>query len=199
MLKSITLIILLIFSFSAISTPTNHEGCCSNDLKIMMVDDFSDKDENRISWNANRRLTWDDFQADPEWWNNDIAAITSSVIQYKYSCENGKLNYSVKSIFLMDESWVKKKAKTAHYLAHEQLHFDVTEVFTRKLKEKLSKHTFRCDEVKKFESITKDILTDWQNTQKRYDYQTRYSLNKEKQDEWVAFIADILDAYDKYK
>jgi len=199
MIKSITLITLLIFGFSAVSIPTIHEGCCSNDLKIVMVDDFGDEDENRISWNANRRLTWDDFQADPESWNEDIAAITSSVIQYKYSCEDGKLNYSVKSIFLMDESWVKKKAKTAHYLAHEQLHFDVTEVFTRKLKEKLGEHTFDCDEVKKFESITKDILTDWQNTQKRYDYQTRYSLNKEKQDEWVAFIADILDAYNEYK
>ncbi len=199
MIKSSFLLTLVFFGFSLFNVLPSTTHNCQSSLRIEYVDDFVLNDDNRIPWNANRRLTWDDFQADPEWWNNDIAAITSSVIQYKYSCENGELVYAVKSIFLMDESWVKKKAKTKHYLAHEQLHFDITEVFSRKLKEKLSHHKFKCNEVEKFESITKELLTDWQNTQKRYDYQTRYSLNKEKQDEWVIFVANILNEYEAYK
>jgi len=158
-----------------------------------------EEDENRIEWSEGSRLSWDDFQADPQWWNDDIAAITSSLIQYKYSCQNGKLNYAVKTIFLKDESWVKKKAKTTHYLIHEQLHFDITEVFSRKLKAKLSNYEFKCNDVEKFEAITKEILTDWQNTQKRYDYQSRFSLNEAAQKKWEIFIPDILDAYSDYK
>lgn len=192
------------------SNVSNCSSSCHHNQKIEFVD-FSDAsnsaailvDEDRLEWSENRRLTWNDFQAYPpsprsERWTANVAAITSSVIQYSYVCENGYLKYSVKSIFLQDESWVKDNARTEDYLKHEQLHFDITEVFARKLKNKMLGRKFKCNETHIFERITNEVLSDWRNFQRRYDLETDYSLDTYRQGQWDDYIDRLLNVYDKY-
>ena len=164
---------------------------CVPTFKIVPESELEGK--NRLDWSAEDRLSWNDFQAKPDRDSWRIAAITSSVIQYRYYCEDGLLNHTVKSIFLKDESWVKDKARTENYLAHEQLHFDITEVFARNLRKELSKRTFKCNQAKDFEKAIDKVLKEWKATQIKYDRETEYSLDKSAQKEWIDMIGEILD------
>lgn len=154
----------------------------------------------RMEWEADRRLTWDDFQAKPpSRWSTDIAAITSSVIQYRYVCENGLLDYEIRSIFLKDESWVMSSSTTAAYLQHEQLHFDLTELFARKLKSRLSKKVYKCNEVGAFEKLVNDTLAEWRKTQQKYDWETGFSLRKTQQEKWNQKVPGMIAEYDEFQ
>lgn len=160
----------------------------------------SDNDENRRSWSEYMPLDWSDFQAVPPGMSKrNIAAITSSVIQYRYYCEDGKIQYSVQSVFLKDESWVRETARTNDYLRHEQLHFDITEVFARKLKRFLGQRTYYCDDVREFERQINDVLAQWRELQAKYDRETQYSLDYRRQASWNDYVATLLTRYEDYK
>lgn len=159
-----------------------------------------DNDNNRLDWSEYLPLDWSDFQAIPPGMSKrNIAAITSSVIQYRYYCEDGRIKYSVKSVFLKDESWVRETARTNDYLTHEQLHFDITEVFARKLKRFLGQRKYYCDEVREFEKQINEILAQWRELQAQYDRETQYSLNYRRQGNWNDYIRELLVKYEEYK
>ncbi len=191
-------ILLFILScFFVGSSDSNHNHDCSTHNNVVP---WSDDDMDRLEWSADHRLNWNDFLAEPpRRKNSNVAAITSSVIQYKYACENGYLNFDIKSIFLRDESWVRDNARTSDYLQHEQLHFDITEVFARKLRNRLSGEQFRCNEVYKFERIVNEQLAEWRKMQKRYDIETEFSLNYYQQDYWDEFVPRLLKIYEKHQ
>jgi hypothetical protein len=84
-----------------------------------------------IKWTERRQLAFSDFNgqmpASTPW-----AALTSSYVYFTYAPR--MVNYqrfSVYASFRKKESWMK--VKNEEVLNHEQLHFDITEVFARKL------------------------------------------------------------------
>jgi len=184
MLNLIPIFFCMLLSLSYFVAPS-----CVPEFRIVPASEINNLE--RIEW-SERRLSWDDFQAQPDRDSWRIAAVTSSVIQYRYHCKDGLLNYEVKSIFLKDESWVKDNARTTNYLAHEQLHFDITEVFARNLRKELSKRTFRCNEAKAFERSIQKVLDEWKKTQTKYDRETQYSLDKPSQREWMRMVDELL-------
>ena len=189
------LITFLLYLFGSGHSCTEHS--CAAHTAIVHAATLDD--DSRIEWSANHRLTWNDFQATPPYnkrWTSNIAAITSSVIQYRYSCENGYLEYDIKSIFLPDESWVKDNARTDDYLTHEQLHFDITELFARKLRNRLLGKSFKCDEVQRFEDEIKVSLDEWLKVQKTYDFETSYSLDLPEQRKWNDYVERLLNIYE---
>lgn len=192
---SVQFLLIILFHFFYAGHSGEHHTC-DHHIDIVPIEDILDDD--RIEWTEGHRLTWDDFQAVVPYrqrWTRNIAAITSSVIQYRYSCENGMLKYDIKSIFLPDESWVKDNARTEDYLMHEQLHFDITELFARKLRNRLMGKTFACDEVQKFENEIQITLDEWQKLQKKYDYETAYSLDYFEQSQWNDYVKRLLNVY----
>ena len=92
--------------------------------------------ENRHIWRE-QPLQWEDFQDTPDA-ANPFHANTSSGLSYswslKTSIKGSELNYQVESFFNPDLSWVKPGKESLHLLAHEQLHFDITELHARKLR-----------------------------------------------------------------
>ena len=86
--------------------------------------------------------------------------------------------------------------KTDYILSHEQGHFDIAEIFARKLNKKMSEYNFNKktyqQEVNK---IYQDILDEKEAMQNDYDRQTNHSINKEKQAEWLKKIEKMLDQY----
>lgn len=160
----------------------------------------TDNEENRLSWSEYLPLNWSDFQAIPPGMSKrNIAAITSSVIQYRYYCEDGKIQYAIQSVFLKDESWVRETARTDDYLRHEQLHFDITEVYARKLKRFLGQRIYYCDDVREFERQINDVLAQWRALQAKYDRETQYSLDYRRQANWNDYVATLLTRYEAYK
>jgi len=157
-----------------------------------------DSDADIIYWDGIDRLSWADFEAEPRMDIVNFYALTSSgIIDYK-GCKDGVITYKFRAYFEKDESWVKQEAITDYHLAHEQLHFDITELYARKLRKLLSELEFKCGQEKDFERFVAATLENWYNEQRNYDIMTRHSLNKDQQREWQYRIKMELSLLDNY-
>ena len=158
---------------------------------------FGQEIEEGVLWDSNLRLTWADFKgkvppaAVP-------AATTASGISYTYSANlmhhEVILDYEVNAYFYPNESWYKPSVCDANTLSHEQLHFDISELFARKMRNRLDRTSFSDDVKAEIRKIYKDILQELQDFQDQYDWETNFSRNKEKQAEWNQKIAKALQA-----
>ncbi len=156
---------------------------------------FGQEIEEGVPWDEDIRLTWADFKGKvpPA---EESAATTASGISYSYSANllhhEVKLDFKVNAYFYPNESWYRPKLCNENTLAHEQLHFDITEVFARKMREKLLRTSFSDDVKAEVRKIYKDILVELQQYQEQYDWETNFSRNREKQLEWNQKIAETL-------
>lgn len=150
-----------------------------------------------ISW-SERRLTWNDFKGEPPL-SDRVAATTASGISYQFSTLSNtskhlKVNFEIGTHFYPNESWYKPDLCNDIILSHEQLHFDITELFARKLRKELSKATFDRNtikaKVKKIYNRNNKELSAFQN---RYDTDTNFSRNRKNQQIWNAKIKAALE------
>lgn len=154
-----------------------------------------------IYWTSDYKLTWNDFEGDPNYKHSykDISAITvSGIVDYR-GCEDGKLIYKIKSYFEKKNSWVKLAGRNAHTLEHEQIHFDITELYARKLRKVLSERSFACGQEAEFETFVNDFLKGWQAMQEEYDIETGYSNHPHEQHEWIDKVKEELQELEAYK
>ena len=151
------------------------------------------KDTNRIVWTEERQLNWNDFQGNPDYSDEFRSAVTVSAINFTTRCEpNGELFYKVSAQFLKDKSWVKPEAYSDYHLGHEQLHFDITELYVRKIREALGEETYQCDDQQLVQKLVKYYMQECLAMQDEYDKETRYSLHKAKQKVWEVSIQNQL-------
>ncbi|MCL6266479.1 DUF922 domain-containing protein [Flagellimonas myxillae] len=156
---------------------------------------FGQEIEEGILWDANKRLTWADFKgkvppaAEP-------AATTASGISYRYSANlihhEVKLDFEVNAYFYPNESWYKPEVCDDLILSHEQLHFDIAELFARKMRDKLRRTSFSENVKQEIRDIYQDILQELQDYQDEYDWETGFSRNAKKQLEWNRKVAKAL-------
>jgi len=152
-----------------------------------------------IYWSEDYKLTWGDFKGSPDYNTKRISALSSSGIVHSKGCKNGVINYEVLSYFEKGESWVKPEAYTDHHLRHEQLHFDITELYARKLRRALAKEKFKCGQEANFEQFVHQFILDWHEVQHRYDATSRHSIDKKVQAEWSDRIEIELLLLDDYR
>ena len=155
--------------------------------------DTQDKNEELIPWSASRKLTWSDNLAKPDP-NSDAAASTTTYLGIEYSMKNNSFGYKINCSFSKTRSWGLHK--TDYILSHEQGHFDIAEVYARKLHKKLSEYRFNKKTYQKdLRKIYEDITEEKEETQNEYDRQTRHSINKNRQAEWLKKIENMLEEY----
>lgn len=165
----------------------------------LIIGNSNTSSPNTIVWDEDRPLSWNDFQGEPDYNYDQVSALTSSGIIHYKGCENGKIIYKVQAYFEKNYSWVKPEAYTNHHLAHEQIHFDITELYARKLKKALAKREFKCGEEARFDAFVANFLKKWQKAQINYDSQTHYSMKPKKQNEWKYLVAMELNIYSEYQ
>jgi Bacterial protein of unknown function (DUF922) len=154
------------------------------------------KDEELLEWSASHKLTWNDYKARPDP-NSDAAATTTSYLAIEYNITSSNFGYKIESRFSKTRSWGLHK--TAYILSHEQGHFDIAEIFARKLNKKMSEYKFDKKTYQKdLNKIYHDILDEKEKMQNDYDKETNHSIKKEKQEEWLKKIAKILEEYADY-
>ncbi len=148
-----------------------------------------------IPWEESRRLTWDDFKgAVPP----DVvpAATTASGISYEYSANlihhEVKLDFEVTAFFYPNESWYKPDICDTNILQHEQLHFDISEVFARRMRMKLRSTSFTENVKAEIRKIYQETLKELEDLQDKYDWETNFSRNLEAQERWNDQIQDAL-------
>lgn len=147
--------------------------------------------EPQFAWNEKRKLTWGDFKGKPVK-SNSAAALTYTDIQIAASLIDGKLSVEVKNYFDSKLSWTKNK-ESSSLLAHEQLHFDITELYTRKIRKKLN--DIISEEAIRSGTINKEsdkLLKEWKEFQLKYDSETNHGVLANKQKEWEQKVKNLL-------
>ena len=159
--------------------------------------------ETEIIWTPDRKLTWDDFKGKPDLENfPDAAAVTYSTLGFNPSSRklfknDGKL--FVEATFVNHGSWVLPNSKTDYILAHEQIHFDITEIYSRMLRKAFSDANVTSNHLSKATSIFENIKKQWIKRHNDYDYETKHGSKKETQDIWKAIVEIELIKYELYK
>ena len=148
-------------------------------------------DSDQFAWSAAYKLTWDDFKGKPNK-TNPAAALTFTDIHINASYSNGKIDVVVKNFFDKNLSWTKNKT-SASLLKHEQTHFDITEIYTRIIRKKLS--AIASEKTLQNGSFNKEsskLLKEWHEFQQKYDKETDHGLIVSKQKEWEDKVALLL-------
>lgn len=150
-------------------------------------------DEELLRWSTAHRLTWSDYHGSPDP-QSDAAASTTTYLGVDYHFTSNGFSYKIDSRFSKTRSW--GLYQTEYILSHEQGHFDIAEVFARKLHKKMSEYQFdRKNYQKDLKKIYEDIIEEKEETQNNYDKETRHSINKQKQYEWLEKIDQMLEEY----
>jgi hypothetical protein len=152
--------------------------------------------DNSILWQEGSKLTWDDFKDKPNA-SSPYKAFTESEIKTEMAAKNTEAHISIKTFFDKNKSWVKNK--TDELLAHEQLHFDITELWARKFRQKVSGKTFSYKTFQKeINAIQSDIYKGSKEMQTDYDKETQHSIVVASQKKWEKKIADDLQKLSAY-
>ena len=162
---------------------------------ITLAQDPKDPNEELLGWST-KKLTWSDYKARPNP-DSDAAASTTTYLGISYNISSSNFSYKIESKFSKTRSWGLHK--TAYILAHEQGHFDIAEIFARKLHQKMTEYRFnRKTYEKDLRKIYQDILDEKEKMQNDYDGETNHSINREKQAEWLVRIAELLEELKPY-
>lgn len=153
--------------------------------------------EEAIPWSAVNKLQWTDFKGTPPR-GTDAAATTASGVSYSFSANtdqqgNAVVDYQVMAYFYPNESWYKPSLSSDLILGHEQLHFDLAELYARKMRDRLSKMKFTKNVKKEIRQVYKETIKALQDHQKKYDRETNFSRNKSQQLLWVKKINKALE------
>lgn len=159
--------------------------------------------EESMLWEESYKLKWSDFKGQPK--NNiDAAALTVSGITLDISAKTTEtklieFTVIVEARFYHDQSWYRKEMASPFILAHEQLHFDITELYARKFRYQIDKTTFSIHIKKEMEKLNKAINTELKDMQEKYDRDSNFSRNVETQRKWQKYIRTELKNLSKYK
>lgn len=152
---------------------------------------YTKPDDDLIDWNFGRPLSWDDYKGAPNP-NSDAAATTTTLVGIEYHIRNNEFTYSIQCRFSKNRSWGLHK--TSYILAHEQGHFDIAEIFARKLNREMAAYKFnRRSYEKDLKSIYNRVMQEKEDFQNRYDKETKHSINKQKQYAWLDYIDELLE------
>lgn len=151
-----------------------------------------------IPWSADRPLLWKDFKGRPSA-SSPNKAMTDSGMSISFSCDGKTAEVSISSFFSPYKSWTKTK-DSDRLLAHEQLHFDITELFVRKLRKEISALDTDCEKMNRaIEKLYDSNYQAYAKCQAQYDRETKHSIIEEEQLRWEQLVADELKALEDFK
>lgn len=163
---------------------------------------FPQNNSEKIIWNENQKLTWEDFRGKPVRSASFVASTNTGIsFQYSYSMKNGDVNveYSVESFFYPEGSWYIPERVNPYILKHEQAHFDVSELHARMLRKNLEGRTFSKKIKSEIEGIYQQVEQKRRAMQTKFDAETDHSRNEAKENFWQQYIANQLAEYDAWK
>lgn len=159
------------------------------------------KEGNEILWSVDRPLTWDDFKGPNVNAQKKQAAIVGYklLLETKVNRKQDSVHVTVKALMLKNKSWKLKSTNSNYCLKHEQLHFDIAELYARKLRKQISEIIpDKKDFNDKLNKLLKSIEKELDATESEYDRETNHSLITEKQEEWDEKIAGELKNYETW-
>lgn len=165
---------------------------------VAKYSNFENQEDDKILWSSKRKLIWDDFKgAVPDTIEPFLAAITGYTIKLHYEClDNIVLNYKIENYFIKSKSWtITTDTQT---LAHEQLHFDIAELYARKIRKSFDSLRLRKNNnVDIYNKIYHSIISKCENYQDLYD--KKVIGNNKNQQQWIKKIGAELARLKRYE
>lgn len=153
-----------------------------------------------FEWDADRKLQWSDFEGVYD--SSDVSASTCSEISMEMlKDKEGGAVFIVKAIFHPEKSFVSPTcSKSLKALQHEQLHFDITEVYARKLRTLLHtmQHTHNQANIEIAGYFYDINRKQWDHAQSQYDLESEHSENDEAQKQWERIVKIALNKSIEY-
>jgi len=97
---------------------------------------FGTNSNQEILWAKEIKLSWDDFIGEIPSEDGAFQAVTYSTIEVKSISGESPPVYTVMAKFIRNKSWAYSNLDE-ELLQHEQLHFDMTELYARKIRKSL--------------------------------------------------------------
>jgi len=151
--------------------------------------------KNKIIWEEDRPLTWDDFKGTADA-GSKFYALTNSGIYYQVQQESWtQFAVSVETFFDPKQSWQKKNQVTDHLLQHEQLHFNIHELYSRLFIKSMIEAEFNDEKMVfiRIRELYARALQDAQDFSNLYDKETNHSVNKVEQMVWNKKVNALLE------
>lgn len=163
----------------------------------------------KLVWEPDMSLEWSNYQSLSNDYtcnlddNNGHSSAVSHInteVTYFFDEDDGKTNLvvSVKAVFDCDKSWAVTRSD--QLLEHEQLHFDISELYARKLRKALSKKKLhKKSYLKEVNKIKEKMWSALDETQTQFDQETDFSRNARNQAAWRQQINSELKKLEKYQ
>jgi hypothetical protein len=156
-------------------------------------------DDKQILWNKDSLLTWDDFQGKAPATAATAAMTYTTIGLNTFDYTTTSYNVSIKAMFVKNKSWVQIKKATDYLLKHEQLHFDIAELYARKLRKGLTEGKFTSSQLSnQVTAMFKDYNSKLEAYQAKYDKETNHSRITEKQEQWESAVPKELLKLEAY-
>lgn len=138
------------------------------------------------SWSLEAPLQWADFSGKPDSPETIYAAATYAglALDVRDVTISGRVTFKIRAVFDSRRSWAHPDRSDDYVLAHEQLHFDIAELYARRLERKLNALQLKV----KDKEVAKRMLVQYNiaqmKEQERYDTECVHGLNQENQLSW---------------
>jgi hypothetical protein len=162
-----------------------------------------DGNDRIVTWNENRRVTFDDYQGKVPLNPPGVAGSHVSIYCAPKSID-GKIVFITEAWLSKDTSWVLPAYRNdTNVLRHERVHFDITEVHARLLRKYIASFHGNYPESKEGADMMINhidavkLMEKSENT--RYDVESWHGTNKEKQRQWEIDVAWQLRELEGFK
>jgi len=157
-----------------------------------------DTTNNKIAWSSKYKLSWNDFKCLPDTSMINVNAIASCeirILEAKY--RNEIPYYKLKCFFNKNKSWTI--VNDNDILKHEQLHFDISELYTRKIRKSYdSLYVKNIKDISIYEKVYTEYGKKCNNRNDLYDNEVYFDDIKQKL--WIERInKELLDYKDYYE
>jgi hypothetical protein len=158
-------------------------------------------EEDSICWEKGIKLAWKDFQGEPDTLTTNIGtpalAGTAASIRYRLT-ERETISVKVSVEFLKNSSW-SKDTTSLLCLMHEQLHFDIAELYARKIRKKVQElNDQEIHDMELFNKEVKDLLQERNKMNQQYDKETGHGVVDFVQERWNKKIVEELKGLEEY-
>lgn len=151
-----------------------------------------------MSFDKINQITFSDFRGldffQKSLYGNEHFAYVKTTIEFDIEKDSIK----IESFFHPSSSYVyNKKTFSNDLLKHEMYHFKITELFVRKVKNKISR--LRNIDKDKIKDLIKEAENDENNFQRKYDDDTFHSYVESQQIKYEKEIDSLLYLHSKFK
>jgi hypothetical protein len=162
-----------------------------------------------ICWQEGVKLHWQDFEASSYFMAANLldvrvgACSAAEVAVLPCTDARGKSTFLVESFFVKQHSWVRDSVvmKNPVLLAHEQLHFDINELFARKVRRQVAQY-YTAGRYMFGPELAREItrlLNEKTAFNMRFDDDTHRNPSPDSLHKWQVVVTQALQALAAYK